>query len=154
MAVAYIDTVELFFRYLAKGIRTETEAASGRSLWTIPCRDRRNNVVGYRAGLSKPNLAVLPVLEQFRRRHRGALFRFDVAVDLTTHSGRWIAQRCLLRWRRPGPMYDEENGLYWVEQASRSRRSNRDLVLYDDKPSKITGTLHPFRTAVLRCRVC
>ena len=37
-------------------------------------------------------------------------------------------------------MHDEENGLYWVEQVSRSRRSNRDLVTYDDKPSKITGT--------------
>ena len=36
-------------------------------------------------------------------------------------------------------MHDEENGLYWVEQASRSRRSNRDLVLYDDKTSKVTG---------------
>jgi len=37
-------------------------------------------------------------------------------------------------------MHEEANAIYWVEQSSRSRRSSRDLILYDDKPSKITGT--------------
>jgi hypothetical protein len=138
-AVAYIDTIELFFRYLAKGMRREIEPVYGRSLWAVPCKDRLNNSVGYRIGLHQPNIAVLPVLEQFQRRDRGKLCRVDIAVDLTTQSSAWIAQHCLLRWRRSGPMHDEENALYWIEQHSRSRRSTRDLILYADKPSKITG---------------
>jgi hypothetical protein len=36
-------------------------------------------------------------------------------------------------------MHEEENALYWTELSSRSRRSNRDLVVYEDRPSKITG---------------
>ena len=137
--IAHVDTIELFFKYLTKGMRTEIEAAYDRSLWTTPCKDRLNNLVGYRIGLHQPNLAVLPVLDQFQRRHRGRLCRVDIAVGLTTLSRAWIEQRCLLRWRRPGPLHDEQNGIYWIEQRSRSRRSNRDLVLYADKPSKITG---------------
>jgi hypothetical protein len=96
-------------------------------------------VVGYRIGLHQPNLAVLPVLAQFQQGHGGKLYRFDIAVDLTTHNRAWIEQHGLLRWRRSGPMHEEENALYWTEQSSRSRRSNRDLVLHDDRPSKITG---------------
>ena len=138
-AISYIDTIELFFRYLAKGMRAEIEAVYGRSLWATPCKDRIGNVVGYRLGLHQPNMAVLPVLENFQRLHSGTLCRLDIPVDLTTHSSAWIAQRCLLRWKRSGPLHDEENALYWIEQLSRSRRSNRDLVLYDDKLSKITG---------------
>ena len=37
-------------------------------------------------------------------------------------------------------MHDEENAVYWVEQSSRSRRSNRDFVAYEDKLSKITSS--------------
>jgi hypothetical protein len=138
-AVAYIDTLELFFKFLSKGMRGQIEAAYGRSLWTTPCEDRLNNLVGYRIGLHQPNLDVLPVLEQFRQQARGTLCRLDAAVDLTTHCSDWIAQHGLLRWRRPGPLHEEENAIYWIEQSSRSRRSNRDLALYEDKLSKITG---------------
>src|SRR5262249_40567761 len=138
--VAYIDTVEIFLRHLKKGVRREIEAVYCRPLWATPCKDRFDNVIGHRIGLHQPNLAVLPVLEQFQRQCDGKLCRVDIAADLTTHRRVWIEQNCLLRWRRPGRLHEEENAVYWVEQLSRSRRSNRDLVLYDDKPSKITGT--------------
>jgi len=138
LAVAYIDTVEFFFQYLPTGARNKIDAVHGRSPWVTPCKDRFGNVVGYRIGLHQPKPAVLRILAQFQQRHRGKLCRVDVAVDLTTHSKAWIVQHCLLRWRRSGPMHDEENAVYWIEQHSRSRRSTRDLILYADRPSKIT----------------
>lgn len=138
-AVAYIDTIELFFRYLAKGMRSEIEAVHGRPIWATQCQDRLRNAVGYRLGLHQPTLAVVPVLNHLQVRHAGKLFRFDTAFDFTTHTSAWVAQNGLLRWRRSGRLHEEENALYWIEQSSRPRRSNRDLIVYDDKPSKITG---------------
>src|SRR6516165_2153050 len=113
--VAYIDTVEFFFRYLPNGVRTKIEAVHGRSPWVTPCKDRFGNTVGYRIGLHQPKPAVLRVLAQFQQRDRGKSYRVDVAFDLTTHSRTWIEQHGLLRCRRPGPLHEEENALYWIE---------------------------------------
>jgi hypothetical protein len=38
-------------------------------------------------------------------------------------------------------MHEIEETTYWVEQSSRKRRSGRDIALYADRPSKLTGEL-------------
>ena len=48
----------------------------------------------------------------------------------------------MLKWRRASPMQDEEHGIYFIRQRDRKHRSSRDLIIYDDKPSKITGEVH------------
>jgi hypothetical protein len=140
--VAYIDSVWMFARYLPKGFRTAIEA-SGNSLRVEPCKDRNGNRVGYRLTVHQPTMTTLAQLD---RLHHASLFRFDLAVDFLTLRTtdaewlkQWLATHLLQRWRRQGPMHDEDNTVYWVEQSYRKRRSQRDMLVYSDRASKISG---------------
>jgi hypothetical protein len=146
--VAYLDTIELFTRRLPPGIR-QIDKIDGRRVRISECRDRHNNVVGYRVTVQRPSILMLQALDQLQRDNpRIILYRFDVAVDFLKPSQDAAEQQkieivthALLKWRRKGPMHDEPNGVYWVRDKSRKRRSNRDLLVYADRLSKISGDI-------------
>jgi hypothetical protein len=140
-SVAYIDTVGFFFRYLPKGIRKFLEPIHGRRLRIDPCEDENGRVCGYRVTLHQPTNCTLNALDDLQRKHRGKLCRVDVAYDFSGVSRDWLERRLIMRWRRQGQMNDEENGLYLIRQKGRRRRSGRDICMYDDRESKITGEL-------------
>jgi hypothetical protein len=96
-------------------------------------------VWGRRVRVHQPKIQTLHLLDDLLPKYHGSLCRFDVAFDFTGISPSWLERRCILRWRRPGPMRDYGDTVYWVAQSVRKKRSNRDIALYADRPSKITG---------------
>jgi hypothetical protein len=147
-ADAYVDTLEVFFRYRPKGLLSEMWAILSRPVWFESCKDRSNKVQGYRLIVQHPNIAALRVLDDYQQKHRGVLCRVDIAFDFSPRPHveanaliEWINQHVLLRWRRPVNMLDVEATLYWTRQSDRDRRSNRDIAFYSHRPSKMTGEL-------------
>lgn len=147
-ADAYIDTLEMFFRYRPKGLLKAMQSILSREIWFEPCKDPAGNVHGYRLIVQHPNIEAVRVLNDWQHKHRGVLCRLDVAYDLSPHPHvtrsaltQWINQHVLLRWRRRGDMLDVETTLYWIQQKARKRRSSRDIAFYSDRPSKLTGEL-------------
>lgn len=149
-AAVYLDTVEVFFRYRPKGLLHALQGRVLRPPWYEDCKDPHGNLWGHRLIVQQPKAPrTLSVLDQWQRQHGGKLCRFDLALDLLPrpedHEAlrRWIEHHATLRWRRPGRMHDDHGTLYWVRQTDRiewgSRRSNRDMVVYSDRHSKITG---------------
>lgn len=136
--VAYIDTVALFLRYMPKGTRKMLEDVHDGSVRIEQCLSRDDAVVGYRLFAHQPGRCLLRQLRNIQRLHLGKLSRFDVAFDMP-QPREWFERHCVMKWRWAGHMHDEENGLYFVDYRSRNTRPARDFVLYDDKPSKITG---------------
>jgi hypothetical protein len=144
--VAYVDTVELFFRgYLPRGIRERLRQIHGREPRTTPVK-----LHGFRLTVQKPSIAVLMELDRWQGRYNATVCRFDVAVDLLPEEpgqlerlNHLLRSHLILKWRTKGPMLDYDDRTYWVEQKSRKRsskrHSNRDLLLYSDRPSKISG---------------
>jgi hypothetical protein len=139
--VAYLDTVEVFFRNVPKGLRTILERTHGRRVLVEPCVDTYSRVWGYRVILHQPKVCTLKTLGRLQKKHGGKLCRVDVAYDFSSHSRDWLERHSTMRWRRRGPMLDEENGVYFIQQKDRRRRSGRDILMYDDRESKITGEL-------------
>jgi hypothetical protein len=144
---AYVDTLELFFRYsLPPGIRM-LDRIQGRRIRTEPCADDHEKIVGHRVIVHQPKLAALELLDRLQASHNGVLCRFDIAADFMFATeaeaeafGRRLTTNVIMRWRRPGPMHDFEGGaVNWVRQIDRSRRSNRDLEMYADRLSKLSG---------------
>jgi hypothetical protein len=144
---AYCDTVELFFRFaLPPGIRTLDRIQGVRTL-TEPCIDQHSKTVGYRVIVHQPKPKAFDVLDRFQASHRGVLCRFDTAADymFATEAqaeafAQWLKTHVILKWRRPGQMHDfEGGGVNWIKQSDRTRRSNRDLGVYADRLSKLTG---------------
>jgi hypothetical protein len=140
--VAYIDTVEMHFRYMPKGMLAELRQMLGRRVRRVKCVDQHGKPQGWRISVHQPPQAVLRLFESYG----GVLCRVDVAFDASAKPGvnafelnRLIRQQTMLRWRPHGPMLDWGDTSYAVEQRSRDRRSNRDAVIYNDKPSKVTG---------------
>lgn len=139
-ALAYIDTVEIFLRSCPRGLRKKINDVQGAGPRIDPS-GTQGHVWGYRISVHQPKNQTLHLLDEVIAKYHGTLCRFDVAFDFSGISARWLEQRCILRWRRPGPMHDEPNGVYWVSQTARRKRSNRDVALYADRPSKITGEI-------------
>jgi hypothetical protein len=134
---AYIDSLWMFARRLPRGFRTAIEAHGG-TLWVTPCKDRSGNTVGYWLTVHQPTVAVLAHLDRLLH---ASLFRFDLAADFLTLRaadaewlGHWLASHLLLRWRRKGPMHDEDCTLYWSKPRKRRRRN---VVVYADRLSKL-----------------
>jgi hypothetical protein len=143
--IAYVDTVEMFVRFIPVGTRKAIEA-QGCALRTEPCRDRNGWLIGHRLIVHHPTQ---PVIQIFDRLHDlphcwACLRRFDIAVDFTTRSQAdaewlkdWLSRHIVMRWRRRGPMREFSNGIYWVNQRHRRQRgkkgSNRDVLVYADR---------------------
>lgn len=140
--LAYIDTIEVHFRpYRPEGLLRAVQA-QGCKAWYVAC-EANGMDAGYRLIVHQPKPATLKLLDQHQRDHGGKLCRFDVALDLLTSPKkrhamrRWLEAHAVLRSRRSGSMNTVGATLYWTNYAP--KRSNRDLVLYADRPSKITG---------------
>jgi hypothetical protein len=143
--LAYLDDVEMLFR---KRFRlNELRRLQGeRKCWWEECKGRDGYVFFYRLVVKRPDQKTLKYLAQLQQQHKGKIFRIDLALDLITANeadaealNDWLLKHTMLRWRRKGHMLDIENTFYWIEQRKRKRRSNREVVLYPDRESKITG---------------
>jgi hypothetical protein len=151
--VAFIDTVELFVRNFARHDPRRLRRADLLRLRRIQpfhlyaCRDRRNRwrKWGYRITIHQPSREALRELDRIQQRCRSNLCRIDLAIDFSVDAASkaavkdWLVRHAILRYRRSGPMHDEENTTSWVKQSARTRRSNRDMIVYCDRPSKLTG---------------
>jgi hypothetical protein len=140
-SVAYIDTIGVFLRYVPKGIRRILEPLHGRPLRIDESVDKYGRVWGYRVTLHQPKVCTLKALDRLQKKHGGKLCRVDVAYDFSSHSRDWLERRSTMRWRRRAPMLNENKGVYFIQQKGRRSWSGRDIVIYDDRPSKITGEL-------------
>jgi hypothetical protein len=153
---AYIDTVEVYFRWLPNGIRRLQHLQGHnrrRRIIIEKCKDRHNKIVGHRVILHQPKPETLTALDRFQTQYHGVLCRFDVAPDFlfATESeaerfGRWLVRHTVLKWRRPGPMLDFPGGIIWIPHRDRKRTPNRNLSVYWDRPSKLDKTrfcVHP-----------
>lgn len=138
--VCYLDTVEMFVRNWPRAVSV---IASIQEVRVEKCRDRRGEVCGYRIIVHQPTKRTLRLLEQMREAQKGALCRFDVAFDFVGPNAErlkeWLAKHMVMKWRRDGFMLDIDGTTYWVEQARRNQRSARDVALYADRLSKVTG---------------
>jgi hypothetical protein len=135
-AYAYIDSVELFFSRLSPSQRSAIERAHGR---LEECTDRKGRLWGYRLIVNGPDKRSLSALDRTQRRYRGVISRFDIAIDAPAAVKSLIQSRALLRWGR-GSMHDVGETTYWIWWGHK-RRPPRNLLLYGDRPSKITGEL-------------
>lgn len=148
---SYIDTAEMYFRRLPAGLLSALVAANaGGNAWPKDCKNQQGDVWGTKVIVQRPSRDAIRVLDQFQGKYRGTLRRLDVAIDIICASDeqkqqlrQWLLAKTLLAWRPKGWMYDDENSVYWTRQHVRleqgKRQSNRDLVLYADRHSKVTG---------------
>jgi hypothetical protein len=102
-SVAYLDTVEVFFRYMPKGLRTILERTDGRRVLVEDRVDTYGRVWGYRVILHQPKVSTLKTLDRLEKKHRGKLCRVDVAYDFSGHSRDWLERHSTMRWRRRAP---------------------------------------------------
>jgi hypothetical protein len=134
---AYLDTVELFFPPL----RREAYQEVARYERLEECRRRDGQLVGCRLIRNWPSISKdwLQHADLLARKYRGVLHRVDVAVDTKSTPGlrEQIVNSAVLKWSTKEGTHDRKRTVYWVHR--KGRRSRRQLVLYDDKPSKITG---------------
>jgi hypothetical protein len=140
MVVSYVDTLELFAPSLPKGIRAQIAATGAGKVLVEPC-GKANATWGVRLIVHQATRRTLPVLQEIQTRFRATVCRLDVAFDFSDWDPEWFEHHAIMRYRRAGPMHDEENGTYWVTQNIRQRRSERDVVVYGDQPGKMTGEI-------------
>jgi hypothetical protein len=132
---AYLDTLEV-----------HVPPCSDRALYSQlqrlgrlePCRNKQ---WGHRLILNQPSRAALLKLRQLLHQHPGSkLSRVDVALDMQgANPGElraFLVTHSMLRWRRRSVMKEIGETVYW-ERVHKAR----NLVLYSDKPNKITGEL-------------
>jgi hypothetical protein len=140
-AVPYLDTLELFFRCLPKGIRGLIGSTQGKPPIIKPCKNKSDWVWGYRVIVHQPSIPTQKILDVLQEQHGAVICRFDIAYDFPHVTRAWLERHVIMRWRRKGAMLEQPNGVYFIVQKGRRKRSGRDIYLYDDRPSKITGEL-------------
>jgi hypothetical protein len=145
--VAYIDTIELFFRFRVKGALRQLRRAGSPVAWFENCVDGLGMIRGHRLIVQLPTISAIKILDQMYSDYGAVLCRTDLAYDASARPGisnetvrRLFECQALLKWRPRGPMHQDHETVYWVKQKSRKSRSSRDLGLYP-RPSKITGEL-------------
>jgi hypothetical protein len=115
-----------------------------------PSKDRRIGYVwGYRCYLNYPfDQENLLQLERIARDYNATLNRFDLALDIQPDNpenaktiATCILTQLIMNWRRPGPMHDAEHGTYLVKILTGRKPPARNVVLYADRPNKVTGEL-------------
>ena len=137
-SIATIDTCELFHRRPPSGFRRNIEFALGRRLKIDICRDKYGNQQGQRMIVNRPNLAVLPVLGEYRNDWGCTTYRVDVAVDFhmpnlkSAKLFHGVVDRCgVLKWRSPQTTkshLEDDDGwitVYWCDD-----RRARNVILY------------------------
>jgi hypothetical protein len=149
--VAYLDTLEIAY------FKPELPAAADR-FHTEEIIDRDGVLTGYRI-IAGPAYSYreLMALDRFQGTYGGKLYRVHVACDFIINGPKpsreylispaviplreYLLGNAVIAWRRKGKMYDD-----WEEYSGECcwcryglRRPNRNLVLYNDRPSKLTG---------------
>jgi len=132
---AYLDTVEIWFPLL----RIEDYRKVARHGRLEECRTRYGRLIGCRLIRNQPSKAWLQQADQLARSYRGMLHRVDVALDMEPRPGlrELIVTTAVLKWAAKTGMHDNGCTMYWVYRKC----SRRNLVLYDDRPNRITGEL-------------
>src|SRR4051794_29829553 len=140
---AYLDTVKVFFPLM---LRAEQPRTLNRFGHLEPCIDADGRQWGWRLIMNQPGKTQLLRLDPIAKKYRGVLSRVDIAVDVqplppwTAASVQTrIVQTAILKWRKPGPMLDEDSAVYWVYWEKGQRRPTRNLVAYFDRPDRFTG---------------
>lgn len=150
----YVDTIELFVsRRLPPGFQTKARKALGRRFGVDTCRNAEGETVGYRIWINAPCVRAIALLQEMATAKRGSVCRFDLACDflVKTQEEADIIQRHLtssltLRWRSPKKfMHQVESTLYWCHG-----RSQRNLLLYSDKPARRSPVATPCAHLELR----
>jgi hypothetical protein len=137
--VPYVDTTEIWFAIM----RPEHYREVKRLGRIEPCRTRDGRLIGFRLIKNLPSAEWLLKADRLVRRYGGVLHRLDIALDLTPRPGlrELLTTTAVLKWSLKGRMHDTDPdgttySTYWCPS-----RSRRNLALYDDKPSRITGEL-------------
>ena len=130
----YGDTVEIWFPPLRVAALREIRRY-GR---VEECRKRTGDIIGYRLICNQPSRAWLRTADHLASKHHGVLHQVDVALDMPPAPGlrELIVSSAVLKWSRKQRMQDDHDTVYWLDLSKRNRRN---LVLYDDKPSKVTN---------------
>src|SRR4051794_17101192 len=83
------------------------------------CIDADGRQWGWRLIMNQPGKPQLLRLDPIAKKYRGVLSRVDIAVDVRCSSQtaarlvqKRIVQTAILKWRKPGPMLDEDNAVY------------------------------------------
>lgn len=149
---ATIDTIEIFSRKRPTKEYHLVRAIQGyQRVFLHKCYDRDGNLCGWRMIVHQPELRTFLVFECMQAMYRAPFCRFDVAFDQIVADApadkEQLARNLRLKWRPPGQMHDEEGTTYFTRQLERTRdgkkrRSRRDLVMYADRPSKVTGEVN------------
>lgn len=149
--IAYIDTVELFFRRWPKGIsRIRWLHPNPSAVIVHKCLDRNGEVCGFRAIVHQPTKEIIKELDRMQSANpHSTLCRFDPALDTVNSSPdefkKWLVKHVVLNRRpRDDLMHKVGDTIYWTSQSGRmqfgkKKRSQRDVAVYSDRPSKISG---------------
>jgi len=143
--LAYPDGVEAFVREVFDITQLRELQRGCKPPHFIPCVTN-NYCWGYRLIVPTPRRETLTHLDRQLFMRGGVLSRFDLAFDFIARNEKdaeelahCFEHHCKLKWRRKMHMHQVESTIYWCRQKGRTRRTNRDLVLYRDRVSKITG---------------
>jgi hypothetical protein len=136
-ASIYWDSIELFFfrRYLTVEQLAELEHV-GQVKQSM---DHLRRLWGWRLILRHPTKRVLRQADRLQHAYRGVVNRVDIACDNRPELADTIRLQAWLRWRRRGWMGRSGDGTYWSDLIPGKRPPSRNLVLYDDRVSKVTG---------------
>jgi len=130
---ATVDTIELFFVRPPKGLRKSIEKPLGRRVKIRNCYDNTGYFRGVEASINRPNLAVLPLLNNYRRYTNGcSTCRVDIAYDFVMESEaaakvlrNYLEQYVLMKWRARGSRDWVGSTVYWLKEGK-----TRNLCMY------------------------
>ena len=145
---AYRDTVEAFTRaYPTKDERRRLREAQGRFVPIKRSFDHHGQRCGNRIVTNQPAPATLLALTDIQQSRNIAVHRFDVSCDFSgktqEHNEKifeLLVRHLVMRFGRADYRSEVDGTVYWNTSKTRSgRQGEKELVLYRDKVSKITG---------------
>jgi hypothetical protein len=143
-AIAYIDTLHFFIKWLPKQDRTALLQRYGNRIRILPCR------YGYGCKVLVNHQLSAALAQELDRLH-GVASRVDVAYDWSADSAAeaderqaFLKRHHLLRYRRKGRLqhFDNCDAFASVKYTKGTRPRAKNLMVYSDRPSKITGEVH------------
>ena len=158
--VAYVDTLELF---LPRKHRPRLQAFKDLKMMISTCKNRQNQVCGYRCTIHQQNKLTLQKLQQLdflTRQYQGIIIRSDIAFDFSSPEyeklQRFIVTHGILKWRPKQPMQNKDEVYYWCALRRNKRRIARNLVLYlhqnkiTEEPNNVHFELRLLNSAMIR----
>jgi len=141
-AIVYVDTLQVLLRRPLVGRKQAQILAANGGRVRNYTREPPNSRYPRRLLIQRPTRAALKLLQKFAPDHR--VNRFDVALDLTVRDqgaldllDDFFKQYITHPWHVRRRMHEIGSVRYYAGDRS----SNRNLVIYSDRRSKITGAL-------------